>query len=196
MNMSTMIRMKSKEKRRFTEGEEDDYGSQKSLAFSPPRSNRRMFDYMQEKFEVVKDEKFFGSAYTKNLFWRCVAEHESRRNISGNPCGDGFPENGTYKRVAAINVQAASGCNLQYIEKISIHSKTKNADEGRSQQVRDNSGTNCVDKFRNLSVSKGDQGCGESGREYKGGKKKIRKSSLKPVVVTCLKNTSIRYIKK
>ena len=202
MNMSTMIRMKSKENE-SADDEEKEKGdapdmndNRKMSTFVVPKCNRRMFDYMQQKFEVVRDEKFFGSSYTKNLFWKIVAEHENRRSILASPCGDGgLPKNGTYQRVAAINVNGASGCNLQYIEKISIQSKAKSSESEAYQQIRENP-SSCADKFKNLRITKDDQGYGESGSDRETRKKKIKKSRKKPVVVTCLKNTSIKYVRK
>ena len=206
MNMSTMIRMKSKEKEiTAKDDQEKNVVDRKVSTFSHSNSNpRRMFDYMQEKFEVIRDRKFVGSSYTKNLFWRVVAEHgNDGRTVSANPCGDGFSNSGMYQRVAAINVKGVSGCNLQYIEKISIQSKTKDekaeSGAGHHLQIRTGEGSmaSCLNKLGDLSITKGNQGCGESNsEEWEKCKRKFKKITRKPVVVTCLKNSSIKYVRR
>lgn len=154
----------------------------------------------------------------------CASLQESRavQRPAANPSGDGcgVDQSGTYHRVSALSINdLKSGCNLKYFEEVSFQAKTstsgtKKQDIGaevvtRLENVR--SMAQCTREWNSTKseiLSKfstphqaidqndtNDSDYDDDSRHTLVIKKKNKKTK-KPVVVTCLKNSTVKYIKR
>lgn len=202
MNMSTLIRMKNNELKRTSESNAHEVGDrQVSTNMSCSPKSRGMFDYLKEKLETIHKDQPCNIEYSKNFLWKFMSTDESNISVSANPSGDGFLKNSTYHRVSAISVSdPRSGCNMQYVEKVSYESKTKPAAAKTNTEANYDQGDACDSiKIQNLNISNSSKSREkvvdfvENSVDTR--RKKIKKQK-KPVVVTFPRRTSIKYVKK
>ncbi|XKL63758.1 hypothetical protein PGB90_006122 [Kerria lacca] len=237
VNLLTLIRMKSKNPVGLDELIRDK-STDKQLVMTAKsflKRNHRMSEYNTTK----SISPFNSDSCIKDISVSIVANQDVNSaaivSMSANPFGDGTYVNETYHRVSAFSVNDhKSGCNVKYMEQISVESKrntileTKiNADSiGNrlyettnvqtdfdcaaitkiSKRIRncDLDSRKSTSKNGSYTVDQNMEKCDEEQHRVDIRKtqttvttsKKILKKNKKPVVVTCLKNSSLKFVRK
>lgn len=224
MNSSTLIRMKTNSNAGLDNVVQKESNNQLTLnALTFLKRDRRMSDFVQEKYEVMPKGvlPFDKNSYIKDVFSRVVcsgdnASLQEHRNIraSANPAGDSVSHSATYHRVSALSINdLKTGCNVKYFEQVSYHAKSSMKPETKymSNKTLENTSniqnlqitsasesklnSNLKSKLMPEEISHDNSHCEDDSNYNALIKKKIRKNK-KPVVVTCLKNSSVKFVKR
>ncbi len=138
--------------------------------------------------EVAKGvSPFDDKSYIKNVFLSILSSRD-KGNLSANACGDGVHQ--VYHRVAALSIDDyRSGCNVKYVEEVSYQSESAEADDAASRRPQ-------------ATLAKNDRALADGkifereNENRPASPKRKAKKQKKPVVVTCLKNSSVKFVRK
>lgn len=224
MTSSTLIRMKSNANCGLDNVVRKESNNQLSLnALSFLKRERRMSDLVNEKYQIAPKGMlpFDKSSYIKDVFAKVVSSGDSaslqehRICTSANPSGDCASQSGSYHRVSALSINDfRSGCNVKYFEEVSFQAKKSPQLQPEGKYVKMREIVDTATKMENLRITLPSRGiqpeadhtrkcmpvvrCDSSGDDTNYNvliKKKIRKNK-KPVVVTCLKNSTVKFVKR